>query len=96
MSHHTRHNHVCNNLSHTAAYSLQLPFPFKPAPSSRTTVLFSKLNPFTMYHSVEDELLRATHLLIELSEQNEHNFRLSTNLQSIAGSLKVCPSCPRS
>ncbi|KIP11728.1 hypothetical protein PHLGIDRAFT_124628 [Phlebiopsis gigantea 11061_1 CR5-6] len=41
-----------------------------------------------MYHSVEDDLARATHLLIELSEQNEHNFRMSTNLHSLAGSLK--------
>ena len=53
----------------------------------------AKLNPFSMYHSVEDDLVRATHLLIELSEQNEHNYRMSTNLYSLAGSLKVCACC---
>ena len=42
-----------------------------------------------MYHNMDQELIHAYQLLMELSEQNSHNHKMSTNLHSLADTLKV-------
>lgn len=52
-------------------------------------LLLSPLALFTMYHDMEGELIRAYQLLMELSEQNNHNHKMSNNLHSLTDTLKV-------
>lgn len=50
---------------------------------------FAKLHPFTMYHDMEGDLIRAYQLLMELSEQNNHNYKMSGSLHGLTDTLKV-------
>jgi hypothetical protein len=42
-----------------------------------------------MYHDVDNDFMRAWQLLIELSEQNALNHKMSANLHGMADALKV-------
>ncbi|OCH88770.1 hypothetical protein OBBRIDRAFT_65700 [Obba rivulosa] len=44
---------------------------------------------FTMYHDLDSDLIRAWQLLHEISEQNSHNHKMASTLQSQADSLKT-------
>lgn len=49
-----------------------------------------------MYHDMEGDLIRAYQLLMELSEQNGHNHKMSSSLHSLTDTLKVHLASSRS
>lgn len=42
-----------------------------------------------MYYDIEGDLIRAYQLLMELSEQNNHNHKMSNSLHGLTDTLKV-------
>lgn len=60
-----------------------------PPPLTLAAPYPPRISPFTMYHDVDNDFLRAWQLLHELSEQNALNHKMSSNLHSLTDALKV-------
>lgn len=88
-------SHVTSPTAHTTvsrAGCYQLPLARSPRPTVTLATLthpYPRLSPFTMYHDVDSDFMRAWQLLHELSEQNAVNMKMSTNLHSLTDALKV-------